>query len=212
LDNTIALLGIAAALTAGAISPGPSFLMIARTAVAASRADGLAAALGMGAGGVLFAFAALAGLQALFTAVPWLYMALKIAGGAYLVYLGVRIWRGATTPLSIGDVSHGAARRRLVRSFAAGLLTQLSNPKTAIVYAGIFAALLPREIEPWFFVVLPLTVCLIETGWYSIVVFVLSAAAPRNEYNRHKGLFYLIAATVISPMGCRHELGAAAES
>jgi hypothetical protein len=63
MDNTVALLSIAAAMIAGAMSPGPSFLMIARTSVAVSRADGLAAALGMGAGGVVFALAALAGLR-----------------------------------------------------------------------------------------------------------------------------------------------------
>lgn len=49
------LLGILAALTVGAMSPGPSFVVVARTAVSSSRADGLAAALGMGAGGLAFA-------------------------------------------------------------------------------------------------------------------------------------------------------------
>ena len=209
MDSTVALLSMSAAMIAGAISPGPSFLMIARTAVAVSRADGFAAALGMGAGGVTFAFAALVGLQALFTAVPWLYVALKIAGGTYLVYLALRIWHGATTPLAIGDISQAASRRQLIRSFAAGLLTQLSNPKTAIVYAGIFAALLPREIQPWFFVMLPLMTFVIEAGWYSIVVFVLSAAAPRNAYLRNKATLDRIAAAVLGVLGFRLAVGAA---
>jgi len=90
MDNTLSLLGIAGAMAVGAMSPGPSFVMVARTAVA-SRGDGLAAALGMGAGGLVFAIAALAGLQAAFLAVPGLYLAIKGFGGAYLVYLGFRI-------------------------------------------------------------------------------------------------------------------------
>ena len=97
IDTTLSLLGIAGAMAVGAMSPGPSFVMVARTAVA-SRADGLAAALGMGAGGLVFAIAALAGLQAAFLAVPALYLAIKGFGGAYLVYLGIRIWRGARQP------------------------------------------------------------------------------------------------------------------
>ena len=212
MDNLVALLGICAAMIAGAISPGPSFLMIARTAVAASRADGFAAALGMGIGGVVFAFAALVGLQALFAAVPWVYAALKLAGGAYLVYLAVRIWRGAAkplAPLANAGLSGSASRRQLIRSLAAGVLTQLSNPKTAIVYAGIFAALLPREIQPWFFMALPLTIFVIEAGWYSIVAFVLSAAAPRNAYLRHKSALDRVAAAVLGALGLRLAVGAA---
>ena len=54
MDNLSALLGVIAALTVGVVSPGPSFVMVARTAVSSSRTNGLAAALGMGAGGVLF--------------------------------------------------------------------------------------------------------------------------------------------------------------
>ena len=61
MQEVLPLLGITGAITVGAMSPGPSFLMVARTAVASSRSAGLAAALGMGAGGVLFAVAALAG-------------------------------------------------------------------------------------------------------------------------------------------------------
>ena len=63
------LFAIAGALTLGAMSPGPSFVMVARTAVARSRANGLAAALGMGVGGLIYAVASLLGLQALFAAV-----------------------------------------------------------------------------------------------------------------------------------------------
>ena len=89
MDTTLAILSIAGAITLGAISPGPSFVMVARTAVASSRADGLAAALGMGVGGVIFAAAALLGLHVVLTAVPWLYLGLKVLGGAYLLFLGV---------------------------------------------------------------------------------------------------------------------------
>src|SRR3954468_24481100 len=81
MQDLPALLGIVTALTAGVISPGPSFVLIARTAVSSSRAEGVAAALGMGGGGVLFAIAALLGLNAVLLAVPSLYLALRILGG-----------------------------------------------------------------------------------------------------------------------------------
>ena len=95
MQELTALFGIATALALGAASPGPSFVMIARMAIASSRADGLCAALGMGIGALLFAGFALLGLQGLLLAVPSLYLLLKVAGGLYLAYLGLRIWRGA---------------------------------------------------------------------------------------------------------------------
>lgn len=67
-----------------------------------SRIDGLAAAVGMGLGGVLFSILALAGLTALLSQFGWLYLALKIMGGLYLAYIAYRIWRGAGEPLVIG--------------------------------------------------------------------------------------------------------------
>ena len=101
MSAQLALLSILGTLAIGVISPGPSFVVVVRAAAALSRRDGLAAALGMGLGGMIFSGLALGGLQALLTHVDWLYMALKVVGGAYLVYLGIRMWRGARTPLAI---------------------------------------------------------------------------------------------------------------
>ncbi|HRE16330.1 MAG TPA: LysE family transporter, partial [Rhodocyclaceae bacterium] len=69
------------------------FVMVARTALAVSRLSGLGAALGMGLGAAVFATLALFGLHTLLNTVPALYWGLKLAGGAYLLYLGWRIFR-----------------------------------------------------------------------------------------------------------------------
>ena len=202
---TIPLLGIAGAMTVGAMSPGPSFVMVARTAVT-SRSDGLAAALGMGAGGLVFAIAALAGLQAAFLAVPALYLAIKGFGGAYLVYLGIRIWRGARQPLAMTQDAEGASPRqqgRSGRTFLLGLATQVSNPKTAVVYASIFAAFLPREVPLVLALAVPVVIFCIETGWYTVVALALSSAAPRSAYLRYKVWIDRAAGGVMGLLGLR---------
>src|SRR4051812_11972781 len=91
MNATLAILAIAAAIAIGAASPGPSFVMVVRTAVAKSRAVGLAAAVGMGVGGVFFCALALFGMRAVFAQAEWLYIAFKLAGGCYLDYLDWRI-------------------------------------------------------------------------------------------------------------------------
>lgn len=188
MSNTFTILGIASAIGLGAMSPGPSFVMVARTAVAASRAEGLAAALGMGIGGVIFSAVALLGLQAVLAAVPGLYFLTKILGGAYLIYLGVRIWRGAGQTLRLAVAGNDANSNpgSFRRAFFAGLGTQLSNPKTAIVYASIFAALLPSDVPLTLALVLPALIFAIEGGWYALVALVLSSSSPRALYLRCK--------------------------
>jgi threonine/homoserine/homoserine lactone efflux protein len=195
----LSLLSILGALCIGAMSPGPSFIMVVRVSVAASRRDGLAAALGMGFGGLLFAALALAGLQALLMQVTWLYLVLKALGGAYLVYLGYLIWRGAKQPLATQNA--GPVARGWRRSLALGFGTQISNPKTAIYYASVFAAFLPQHPAAAFFWVLPPMIFLIEAGWYTLVALAFSADLPRAAYLRCKVWVDRLAATVLGLLG-----------
>jgi threonine/homoserine/homoserine lactone efflux protein len=185
MQELSALLGIVTALTVGVISPGPSFVMVARTAVSSSRSAGLAAALGMGAGGVVFAVAALLGLQGLLVAVPSLYLALKVAGGLYLAYLGVRIWGSAKQQLVATAFASSTGRSKL-RSLALGFTTQVSNPKTAIVYASVFAAFLPAVQSLGFDLALVALVFAVEASWYTVVALALSSDRPRDAYLRYK--------------------------
>jgi threonine/homoserine/homoserine lactone efflux protein len=202
MNSTLSLLGIAAAIGAGAISPGPSFVMVARTAVG-SRAGGLAAALGMGIGGLAFAVAALAGLQALLSAVPGFYIGLKLLGGCYLAFLGVQIWRGARRPLDIANMTDPPGAARAGRAFLLGAGTQVSNPKTAIVYASVFAAFLPDDVPLALALAIPAVVFAIEAGWYSIVALALSAPAPRAVYLRYKPRIDMTAGGVMVLLGAK---------
>ena len=208
----LALAAVVGALAVGVVSPGPSFVMIARTSVAGSRAEGLAASVGMGVGGLVFGAAALAGLQAVFAAVPALYVALKLAGGAWLAWLGWRIFRGAREPLRVEGVDRPGAMgadegavgpRRRQRAFWLGLSTQVSNPKTAIIYASVFAALLPATYSWRFAAALLVAVFLVETLWYAIVAWGLSSARPRATYLGFKTGLDRLAGGVMMALGLR---------
>ena len=203
MEVSTAILSIAAALTLGAMSPGPSFILVARTSLAVSRRDGLAAAVGMGVGGVFFSAIALLGLLAILTAVPLLHLALKVLGGTYLVYLGYRIWRGARQPLVLESTSLQNYPTQARRSFVLGLVTQVSNPKTAVVYAIVFASLLPHNIPPFVQVALPIMVFAIETIWYSVVALALSSPSPRTRYLASKAWIDRTAGAIMSLLGLK---------
>jgi threonine/homoserine/homoserine lactone efflux protein len=205
LNQLLPLLGIAGALAVGVVSPGPSFVMVARTAVSLSRKEGVAAAFGMGLGGACFALAALAGLQALLLAIPTLFVVLKVAGGLYLAYLGVRIWLGARQPLAMAASVPGAggAQRHAGRAFLLGLATQVSNPKTAIVYASVFAAFMPASPSLIFGMAIVAIVFTLETAWYALVALALSARGPQKTYLRYKAWADRLAGTVMVSLGLR---------
>lgn len=202
MELTLSLASVLGALLIGAISPGPSFVVVARTSMAGSRIDGLSTAIGMGIGGMVFSVVVLLGLQVALASVPLLYLLLKFIGGLYLVYIAVRIWRGAKEPILIRNVEDGI-RGSVKRSFLLGLFTQLSNPKTAIVYGGIFAALLPHDLPPPVAAALPLLVFLVEAGWYSIVALALSAESSRAAYLRSKIHIDRVAGGVIGILGLK---------
>ena len=201
LMNTPAfILAILGALWLGAMLPGPSFV-IARSAIGQSRLDGLASALGMGIGGILFASLALAGLYSVLQTVGWLYLGLKLAGGAYLLYMSYKIWRGASQPFALpGAVAarSGSARK----SFWTGLATQMSNPKTAIWYGSIFAALLPQQPPAWVYFALPPLVFLVEFGWYAIVALCFGPGAEGHLPAREE-MVDRLAACAMAALGLR---------
>jgi threonine efflux protein len=202
VQELLAFAGIVGALAVGVVSPGPSFVMVAREAVSVSRGNGVAAAVGMGLGGAMFALAALVGLQAALLAVPLVYAGLKVIGGLYLGYLGYRIFSGAKRPLDVGNACADARRSRH-GSFWLGLTTQISNPKTAIVYASVFAAFLPGRFSPAFAVALLCVVFALETGWYAIVAALLSSDASRRVYLGYKVWIDRSAGLIMMGLGLR---------
>jgi len=199
--GVVALVSILGALLVGAISPGPSFVFVVRTAVAQSRREGLAAAFGMGVGACLFGVLAVVGLRTLMAEGGWLYQLLQVAGGLYLVYLAWRIWRGASAPVA---VQHQAARAADAgRAFWLALGTQLSNPKIIAVFGAVFAALLPANPPAWLYVALPPLIFVQETAWYALVALAFSAQRPRSAYLGAKLWLDRGAAVVIGGLGLR---------
>jgi threonine/homoserine/homoserine lactone efflux protein len=194
--------GILAALLLGAMSPGPSFVVVAGNAVSSSRRNALASAIGIGAGGVAFSCVALGGLYTVLTTLGWLNTGLKLLGGLYLLFMAYKIWRGATVPFAMNS-SGRQKPQGTMKSFSIGLTTHISNPKAAIVYGSIFAALLPPTPPTWVYLALPPLVFVVEAGWFVIVALSFSSSGPRALYLGAKTSVDRIAATAIAMLGIR---------
>ena len=134
------VLFMAAALALN-ITPGPDMLYVAARSTSEGRTAGIISALGIGTGTLVHITAVALGLSALLTAVPVAYTVVRVAGGVYLVYLGVRAL-----------LAHDSAARQAPRPeraspgaiFRQGVVTNVLNPKVAL----FFLAFLPQFVNP----------------------------------------------------------------
>ena len=123
-----------------ALTPGPAVVYIVARTVAQGRASGLASVLGVAFGNFANAVAAALVLAALFAVSSAAFTVVKWAGAAYLVYLGVRMWR--MPPAGAATIDRPAAQP-LGRVFRDGFVVALLNPKTTL----FFAAFLPQFLD-----------------------------------------------------------------
>ena len=175
-----AFLAFASLSLFAAISPGPAVIMAARTGLTEGLRTGAFLAAGIGAGAVVWASAAMFGLNLVFAVAPALLWALKILGGGYLIYMAYHLWKDARKPL---DTS---ARNTLPRSpasaFRLGLFTQLANPKPAVMFSAIFLGTIPPQTPAWVYAALLAVIFFNETVWNILVARIFSLERTRAGY------------------------------
>lgn len=134
------LIPFALATLVFAVMPGPAMLYTAAETMTRGRRAGLMAVFGLHVGGMMHVAAAAAGLSAVFVYVPEAYLAVKVVGALYLIWLGIGIIRGGmdTSSLPAGD------KRSAGRAFMRAVIVEVLNPKSAM----FFIAFLPQFADP----------------------------------------------------------------
>ena len=120
-----------------AITPGPGILYVLTRSLAGGRREGILSSLGTFMGGFVHVFAAGLGLSAILAASAVAYQAVRWAGAAYLIYLGIRMIRTAGASDSI------AGKPPTGHPFTQGIITELLNPKTAL----FFLSFIPQFVD-----------------------------------------------------------------
>ncbi|GLS46011.1 LysE family translocator [Methylobacterium brachythecii] len=124
-----------------ALTPGPNMVYVLSRSISQGRRAGLISLAGVAVGYLFYMLCAAFGLTALLLAIPYAYDALRIGGAVYLLYLAWQAVRpGGRSPFQAKDLPHDSSRRL----FVMGLLTNLLNPKIAVIYLS----LLPQFIDP----------------------------------------------------------------
>lgn len=180
------LLSVALLWTVAVVTPGPNFFTTARIAAVHSRRHGIIAALGVACGTLVWGLAGGLGIKSLFSAAPTLYLGFKLAGGAYLIYLGIKLLK-RKAPLGGGESLADVDRQRSACSaFRLGLLGNLTNPKTALFVATLFATAMPASPSaPLLGMAIALMVAL-SFSWYCCVVLVFASERMAGVYRRFR--------------------------
>lgn len=159
-----------------ALTPGQDSLYIVGRSISQGRRAGLLSVLGICCGLVVHSLAAALGLSAVLATSASAFTAVKLAGAAYLVYLGVTMWRAPPSSDVVAAPAAGAKR-----VFWAGFLTNLLNPKVAL----FFLAFLPQFVDPAApskvaaFLLLGALFIAVGAAW-SVVLVLGAAAASRR--------------------------------
>jgi threonine/homoserine/homoserine lactone efflux protein len=164
------------------LTPGQDTFYILGSSIAHGRRVGIASALGIGAGCMVHTLAAAIGLSAVLATSATAFTAVKLAGAAYLVYLGIRALLAPTAGISPLQHSNPAPAGL---AFRRGVLTNVLNPKVAL----FFLALLPQFIDSdsptkvGAFLALGFTFVATGTAW--CLLLAVAAAHIRGYFAEH---------------------------
>jgi len=152
-----------------------------KTAIGQNRRSALFAALGTSTGTILWGLSGFFGIALLFKTAPWIYLSLKLLGGTYLIYLGLKLIISNTRPGFNHSVSF-PTNIDSIQGYKLGLLTNLSNPKTAAFVTSLFAATMPSDAPFWLGFMSVALMSLISILWYTSVAYVFSLDRFRRLY------------------------------
>ena len=182
--------------------PGPDFLAVSHASVARSRRDAVFVGLGVASAMAVWVTTALVGLTVLLVRFQPVFEAVRLAGAAYLAWLAFQLLRSATRRVAHGDgAGAGTVRPRAgFAAFRAGLLCNMGNPKAAVFFSSVLAALLPAHVDWGHRVVVGVLVPAIGAGWYAVVACLFSANRIASAYARLRRVVDAVTGTVFAAL------------
>ncbi|MEU6599685.1 LysE family translocator [Streptomyces flaveolus] len=185
LTHVVTAIGVLGLLT---VVPGPDMAVVTRRALMAGPRDGLRTVGGVATGLLLWGALTVAGLAAVLAASSAAYLAVKLLGAGYLVFLGAQtLWQHRrSAPAGRTDAGPAAAGS----PWRTGLAGNVLNPKIAVFYTGLLPTLAPPQLPAsWGMTLLVLLHTTLTLAWLSSYVLLLSKAGPVLQKPRlHRAL------------------------
>ncbi|VAW11136.1 Threonine efflux protein [hydrothermal vent metagenome] len=183
MEWTFVLVGVFAIFIPALMLPGPDFVAVVRSSMAHGTSAGIFTTIGVSIGLGFYASLSLLGLSAILVEYQWLAWIIRVCGGSYLVYLGVKLIFTKSAPIEIEEID----RKPRENSFLFGFGVTLTNPKAIVLFTSVFATAVSDAMPLWLMVLMIGLVIAVSLIWYSIVSIFMSSAPmiARFQNTRH---------------------------
>ena len=178
MDAIATLVPVFAVFIPALILPGPDFVGVVRSSLTRGTTAGLLTTLGVTIGLGMYATLSLLGLSAVLVKYQWLTWAVRVLGGAYLIYLGIKLLRAK--PSKMDDAAAQGPLRGNALLF--GFFVTLTNPKAIVLFASVFATAVTASTPHWLMALMIGTVMASALIWYSIVSLFMSSAPVMRRF------------------------------
>lgn len=200
METAAAFLGISALVI---VTPGQDTVLTIRNTLLGGRACGTFTAVGVALGQGIWTLAASAGVTALLASEP-AFAAVRAAGAAFLIYLGIQVLlaalRGATTHAVVG----GVKRLTPAAALRHGLISNLGNPKMAVFFTSLLPQFVPAGPGAFLNMLgLGLVFCCMTLGWLSVYALAIGRVGDVLGRPRIRRAFDGVVGTVLVAFGIR---------
>jgi threonine/homoserine/homoserine lactone efflux protein len=192
-----------AAFLLALVSPGPNFALIAGTALREGRRRAVGTAFGLAAGEAVWAIAAVLGVSALAAQHPLFAAALRIGGGAFLLYLGLTSLRSALRGRQGEEPPAEAVPARTGTGFWRGAGLMLLNPKAGVFWVSLSGLFLGTGTAPGTAAAAVAGAVVLSILWHGALAWLLSAAAVAAAFRRVRRLLDGLFGVVLTALGLR---------
>lgn len=202
-----ALLAAAAVLALLTLAPGPDMAIVTQASLTGGTSSGFRVAVGIISGLLVWGLLTVMGLSALLAASSEAYTAVKLAGAAYLIYLGARaLWGSRSSRL---PQSGATPQSQKAGTWKTGFTTNLLNPKIAVFYTSLLPQLVPAEWPTGPSLALLVVIhAVISIAWLSAYVLLLARARSTFEKPRVRQALERVTGTVLLGFGAKIALEA----
>jgi threonine/homoserine/homoserine lactone efflux protein len=161
--------------------PGPNHLTIISASVTSGRTAGLRAAMGVAAGALTWSLIAVSGIAIVFELVPSLYIALRLFGAGYLIYLGVNAFAAARQGGMFSLEASGESPATYA-PFRTAYVVMMTNPKAVLFFGSILTAFIPPESSGWIMIIIAVQIGLLGALLNAIAALFFSSSAVMRTF------------------------------
>jgi threonine efflux protein len=185
------------------LTPGANFLLVGQLAASGRRSTACAAAFGVTTVTITWATLAILGIGLIFSARPLIRQVFQVIGGAYLGYLGLKLWQSqgagsASIELNLGKWA----------AFRLGFFSNMLNPKTALFFCSVFGAALPANPGTLMATSAVALVYLNAVVWHLFLALAFSHPQIQAGYNRYRSPFNKVSGVLMGGFGLKLLLSA----